>query len=62
MCIEIVIAGRQQMAQVFFDAIVQSDVERLKECLLKDIDPNIVNEEGETGLHIAAQKGDMELC
>lgn len=64
-CIKLVcfyILGRLQMEKVLLDAVIQSNVDLVAECLAKNIDPNIHYEDGEAPLHIAVQKGDSALC
>lgn len=56
------ISGREQMKKIFFGAVIQSDAQLVRECIEKNIDPNMLNNDREAALHTAARKGDIAMC
>lgn len=49
------------MKKVLFEAVIESNDQIVRDCLGKNVNPNVLNDEGESPLHIAAQKGDMAV-
>nr|XP_023016672.1 ankyrin-3-like [Leptinotarsa decemlineata] len=54
--------GRLKLEQEFLEAVIEGNIDVVKECLKKGVDPNFISEENLSALHIVSETGHRQMA